>query len=221
MNACSTGPNSNSGRKSPPTRVRPASAWRTPSPTSAPRNRRCRTIYHCNFGAPLLENGARFVAALRRVTPFNAHAARDVERFAEYSGPTRGAIEQVYCLQPAADSTGRSAAMIQNARADRGVALSFSVEQLPFFTLWKNLTSPEDGYVTGLEPGTGFPFNRRIERLAGRVPRLAPGASRKMTIDVTALLGRDDVSRAAAEIKRIQGGTQVQIDREPFKTPTP
>lgn len=176
-------------------------------------------IYHCNFGAPLLENGARFVGAVRRVTPFNAHAARDVERYAEYTGPARGAMEQVYCLQPAADSNGRSAVMLQNARADRGVALSFSVEQLPFFTLWKNLAAAEDGYVTGLEPGTGFPFNRRIERLAGRVPRLAPGASRKMTLDVTALLGRDDVARAAAEIKRIQGGTQVQIDREPFKAP--
>lgn len=176
-----------------------------------------QTIYHCNFGAPLLEPGARFVGAIRRVTPFNAHAARDVDRFAEYSGPTKGFVEQVYCLQPAADSTGRSAVMLQNARGDRGVAIGFSVEQLPFFTLWKNLAATEEGYVTGLEPGTSFPYTRRIERMNGRVPKLAPGASRKMVLEVTALLGKDDVSRATSEIKRIQGGTVTQIDKEPVR----
>ncbi len=176
-------------------------------------------IYHCNFGAPLLQAGSRFVGAVRRVTPFNAHAARDVERFAEYSGPAKGFVEQVYCIEPAADSTGRSLVMLQSARAERGVAMGFSIEQLPYFTLWKNLAATEEGYVTGLEPGTSFPFNRRIERLAGRVPRLAPGASSKMAVDVTVLLSREDVARAANEIKRLQGGREVQLDKEPFTTP--
>lgn len=175
-------------------------------------------IYHCNFGAPLLENGARLVGAIRRITPFNAHAARDIERFAEYSGPTKGFVEQVYCAEPAADSNGRTAVMLQSARADRGVALGFSIEQLPYLTLWKNLAATEEGYVTGLEPGTSYPYTRRFERLSGRVPRLAPGASRKMTVDVTVLLAREDVAHAAAEIKRMQGGRPVQIDKEPFKT---
>lgn len=176
-------------------------------------------IYHCNFGAPLLQSGSRFVGAIRRVTPFNAHAARDVERFAEYSGPTLGFVEQVYCIEPASDSTGRSLVMLQSPRADRGVAMGFSVEQLPSFTLWKNLAAAQEGYVTGLEPGTSFPFNRRIERLAGRVPKLAPGAQRKMGVDVTVLLSRDDVGRAALEIKRLQGGREPQLDKEPFATP--
>jgi hypothetical protein len=176
-------------------------------------------IYHCNFGAPLLQSGSRFVGALRRVTPFNAHAAKDVDRFAEYAGPTRGFVEQVYCIEPASDSTGRTLVMLQNARAERGVALGFSVEQLPYLTLWKNLAATEEGYVTGLEPGTSFPFNRRIERLAGRVPKLAPGASRKMAVDVNVLLSRDDVGRAANEIKRLQGGREAQFDTQPFSTP--
>lgn len=172
-------------------------------------------IYHCNFGAPLLASGARFIGAVRKVTPFNARAARDVERYAEYSGPAKGFVEQVYCVEPAADSTGRTAVMLQSARGDRGVALGFSVEQLPYLTLWKNLAATEEGYVTGLEPGTGFPYTRRIERLAGRVPRLAPGAKKTMAIDVTLLLLREDVAHAANEIKRLQGGREVQIEKEP------
>ena len=174
-------------------------------------------IYHCNFGPPLLEAGARFAGALRRVTPFNAHAARDIERFADYTGPTRGFVEQVYCLQSAADSTGRSRIMLANARVDRGVSLAFSVEQLPYVTLWKNLAATEEGYVTGLEPGTGFPYTRRLERLAGRVPKLAPGASRTFAIEVALLGSREDVTRVANEIRRLQGGREVQVDTDPFK----
>ncbi|MGE3309609.1 MAG: aldose 1-epimerase family protein [Limisphaerales bacterium] len=176
-------------------------------------------IYHCNFGAPLLQAGSRFVGAFRRITPFNAHAARDLDTFAEYAAPTKGFVEQVYCIEPAADSTGRALVMIQNARAERGVALGFSIEQLPYFTLWKNLAATEDGYVTGLEPGTGYPFNRRVERLSGRVPKLAPGASRRMAVDVTVLLSREDVGRAANEIRRIQGGREALFDKEPFPAP--
>ncbi|MCC6232596.1 MAG: aldose 1-epimerase family protein [Verrucomicrobiales bacterium] len=174
-------------------------------------------IYHCNFGAPLLEKGARFAGAVRRVTPFNAHAAGDAERFAEYAGPTPGFVEQVYCLEPAADSTGRSVMMLHNARGDRGVAMAFSVEALPSFTLWKNLAATEEGYVTGLEPGTSFPFNRRVERAAGRVPRLAAGASKTLGLEVGVLLSREDVLRVSSEIKRVQGGREVQLDKEPFK----
>jgi len=176
-------------------------------------------IYHCNFGAPLLQAGSRFVGALRRITPFNAHAAKDVDRFAEYSAPTRGFVEQVYCIEPASDSTGRTLVMLQNARAERGVALGFSVEQLPYLTLWKNLAATQEGYVTGIEPGTGFPFNRRVERLAGRVPKLPPGASRTMAVDVNILLSRNDVGRTAIEIKRLQGGREAQFDTAPFATP--
>jgi hypothetical protein len=105
--------------------------------------------------------------------------------------------------------------MLQNGRADRGVAMSFGVESLPYVTLWKNLAAKEDGYVTGLEPGTGFPYTRRIERLAGRVPRLDPGASRNFAMEIAVLLSPDDVQRAAAEVKRIQGGREVKIERQP------
>ncbi|MBX3747376.1 MAG: aldose 1-epimerase family protein [Verrucomicrobiae bacterium] len=176
-------------------------------------------IYHCNFGAPLLEKGARFSGAVRRVTPFNAHAAKAVEGYAEYAGPTRGFVEEVYCLDPAADATGRSLVMLQNARGDRGVAMAFSVEALPHFTLWKNTAAVEEGYVTGIEPGTSYPYNRRIERLSGRVPRLKAGQSRTLGFDLTVLLSRDDVARASGEVRRIQGGREPVIEREPFRLP--
>ena len=110
-----------------------------------------------NYGPPLLGAGARFSGAVRRVTPFNAHAAKDVATYAECTGPVRGFVEQVYNLHPFADREGRSILMLSNAARDRAVSMGFAVAELPYVTLWKNLTALEEGYVTGLEPGTGFP----------------------------------------------------------------
>ena len=174
-------------------------------------------IYHANYGPPLLGPGARFLAPLRRVTPFNAHAAKSVNTFGDYAGPVKGFIEQVYCLHPLADAQHRTTIMLQNAAADRAITMNFSVEQLPYVTLWKNTNAKEEGYVTGLEPGTGFPYNRRLERLAGRVPKLKAGETREFNIDFTILAHKADVADVAEKIKRLANGNKTQLDTEPVK----
>lgn len=174
-------------------------------------------IYHSNYGPPLLEKCAKFIGAVKQVTPFNARAAEGMKQLTDYEGPTKGFIEQVYCVYPYADANGRTVAMLENAAGDRAVSLAFPVGQLPYFTLWKNTTALEEGYVTGLEPGTGFPYNRRIERQFGRVPRLKPGESRRFTIDFAIHTGRDEVQRVADQITRIQAGRKTQVDAEPAK----
>ncbi len=153
-------------------------------------------LYHVNYGAPLLEAGARFRAAAKSVTPRNDYPAKDIRHFDTFAGPTAGAAEQVYFLEPQADGAGRAKILLHNAAADRGASMNFSVEQLPCFTLWKNTVAIADGYVTGLEPGTGFPNPRQMERQAGRVPRLAPGEARRFALDFA--IHRDRAQVAAA-----------------------
>ena len=172
-------------------------------------------LYHVNYGPPLLGAGARFSGAVGRVTPFNAHAAKDVATYAEYGGPLKGFIEQVYNLHPLADREGRSLLLLRNAAGDRGVSMGFAVAELPFVTLWKNLTALEEGYVTGLEPGTGFPYTRRLEREAGRVPKLKPGETRRFGIDFGVHTTAAAVTAVDAQIARIQNGRNPQIDRAP------
>ena len=41
-------------------------------------------IYHANYGSPLLEQGARLVAAAERVAPFNEHAAKAANKTAHF-----------------------------------------------------------------------------------------------------------------------------------------
>ena len=161
-------------------------------------------IYHANFGPPLLGHGSRFIGAIGEVTPFNDHAAKSTAGFASYDGPTKGFVEQVYVLQPFADEQGSTTVMLSNQAGDRAVTMSYHIAQLPYFTLWKNLTSLEEGYVTGLEPGTSSPANRGIERQAGRVPKLLPGEIRKFGLELAIQAGVTEVSAAAAPIERLR-----------------
>jgi len=172
-------------------------------------------LYHTNFGPPILEEGARFLAPVEAVTPSNDQAAKGVSQYDQYSGPKPGAIEQVYHMQPLADRSGRTLVMIRNKAADTAASLRFDVHELPYLTLWKHLAAPEDGYVTGIEPGTNYPNTRRVERKHGRVPSLSPGESYYMTLDFAVLTGTAEVDQVAQEIARIQGNRRLLLNDKP------
>jgi hypothetical protein len=174
-------------------------------------------LYHGNYGSPLLEEGAKLVAPLSRVVPFNDHAAKFVQSYDTFAKPELGFPEQVYCMFPIADAAGRTETVLHNKAADRGVSMRFSVKELPFLTLWKNTAAEAEGYVTGIEPGTNFPNNRRIERKHGRVPKLDPGASRSATLDFTLLTGPADVGAATRRVAVLQGNTKPQLETKPEK----
>jgi hypothetical protein len=169
-------------------------------------------IYHVNYGAPILGKGTRFIGAVKEVRPFNAHAAKDLDRFRDYEGPTKGYVEQVYAILPYSDEAKKTTVMLQNAAGDRGVTMTYSLDQLPYLTLWKNTTAVEEGYVTGLEPGTGFPANRSTERQAGRVPVLKANEARKFTIDVGLLDSLEEVAKATADVEKISAGRAMTVN---------
>ena len=175
-------------------------------------------IYHANFGAPLLQRGARVIAAINRIEPMNDNAARQIDNYAVYEAPTPGFSEQVYLVTPFSDADGYSRVMLSNADGDRAASISWSVRQLPYLTIWKNTAAVEDGYVTGLEPATGFPFNRKVEREAGRVPRLSPGETRTFELEFGLHVGKEAVREVARSIAVIQGDRAPEIRSAP---PTP
>lgn len=173
-------------------------------------------LYHANFGAPLLEEGARCVTAAERVTPFNENAAKWMSTWDTYAGPKLGFVEQVYCVKPLAGADGKALAMLANKGGDKGVLMSFNTAELPYLTVWKNTNAVEEGYVTGIEPGTGFPYNRRIERKAGRVPKLAAGAARSFTLDFS-ILGAVEVKAVGEGITALQAKRPATIEPAPVK----
>ena len=84
-------------------------------------------------------------------------------------------------------------------------------------SLWKNTNAEAEGYVTGLEPGTNFPSNRRNERAHGRVPKLAAGASHSATIDFTIHTSAEETKHLAEQIAAIQGDVKPVLDETPEK----
>ncbi|QEG01368.1 hypothetical protein Mal15_54440 [Stieleria maiorica] len=172
-------------------------------------------IYHANFGAPLLGDGAKVHAAVKSIAPMDRHAAENIDNYATYLPPTTGFVEQVYLVEPLTDENGATVAVLQNAAGDRAASMHWTPEQLPYLTIWKNTAATADGYVTGIEPGTGYPYNRKIERAAGRVPKLAPGQTRQFTLDIGLHRGQENVAAIVDAVKSIQGDRQPVVKREP------
>lgn len=169
-------------------------------------------LYHTNFGAPLLDGGAQVVAAVKKVVPRNDHAAGSVEQWSRYPAPTPGVEEQVYFLDLIPDSDGRASVMLKDAHGTRAAIVRHSLAQLPCFSQWKNPTALEDGYVTGLEPGTNFPNPRSFEGEHRRVIELAPGASKALRLELQFLNQEQAIAQAEAQINSLQTGEPVLLN---------
>ena len=175
-------------------------------------------LYHANFGPPLLEEGARLLAPVEAVTPFNDHAARDVKRYDQYSGPKPGFIEQVYTIQPLADRSGRTLVMLRNKAADRGrvAALRHPRAALPD-PLEEHWPTSRTVTSRGSSRAPTIPTTAGSSAIHGRVPALSPGESHYMTIDFAVHVGADEVQKAAREIEQIQGDRRPLINEKPEK----
>jgi hypothetical protein len=178
-------------------------------------------IYHSNFGAPLLEKGTKLVVAAERVAPFNDHAAKAVNRWNTYAAPKSGFVEEVYQIFPYADKAGRTTIQLQNAKGDRGVSMNWSLKELPYLTQWKNTVAKTDGFVTGLEPGTSFPHNRKWERAKGRVSKLQPGQSRSFAIAFGVQTTAIEVAAVGKRINTLKGDRKTTVLMKPEKDPFP
>ena len=159
-------------------------------------------LYHTNFGTPLLGAGAEFVAPVKQVAPMNpASAAGGLGDWNRYSGPHgAGYVAKVFNMQLYGDAKGETKAMLKSPDGSQGVLMQFDTHGLPYMSLWKNEVTANAGYVTGLEPGTGFPNPRPVERTAGRVPKLQGGESHHVHLVITALTSKAEVDAAATAI---------------------
>ena len=175
-----------------------------------------QALYHSNFGMPLLEQGARFVAPVKQVSPFNAKAGEELGDWQTYRGPTSDYDETVYNVVPYADAQGETLAMLHNRDAELGVTVGFNTRELPVFSLWKNTDTEKQGYVTGLEPGTSYSYNRSYQRPLGLVPKIEPGEQKHFHVRYELLASKAAVADARKRIEAIQAGRQSEVRQEPL-----
>ena len=161
-------------------------------------------LYHVNFGQPLLDGGSQVVVPVDELVPRNAHAASSIDTWSHYAAETPGFEEQVYFASLLADSNGQTQALLKNAHGTRGALLKFNARQLPCLSVWKNTTSAEDGFVTGIEPGTNYPNPRTFEGDQGRVIALPGKGSVTLNLGFEYCSDAQAVANAESATKRLQ-----------------
>ena len=173
-------------------------------------------IYHSNFGTPLLEEGAVFTAAATEISPFNDYAKAGLKDWQTYLAPTKGYDEMVFNLKPKADADGNTLAVLHNKSGEMGVAVGYNIKQLPVLTLWKNTDTKQQGYVTGIEPGTSYAYNTKYQRPLGLVPKIQPGETKHFDLSYTVLRNASETAAAVAEVAHLQGAEPVREISEPL-----
>ena len=178
-------------------------------------------LYHCNYGPPFLEEGSHLVAPIWKVVPRDPRAAEGTREFDVFGPPQTGFVEQVYFFKLIGNEKGRTSIMLVNKDETKATSVSFSVKELPCFTLWKNTNSLGEGYVVGLEPGTSYPNSKAFERKQERVVKLKPGENYRSEIDLSVFTGRAEVNRAKQRIDEIGKGVEPEILDRPVKEFSP
>ncbi|MEN3753401.1 aldose 1-epimerase family protein [Mangrovibacter yixingensis] len=167
-------------------------------------------IYHSNFGQPILEEGAQFLAPIAQISPFNDYAKKGLSTWQTYAGPTKGFDEMVFNIAPLSGANHQTLAAVVNKAGNKGAAIHFNTTQLPVLTLWKNTDTLKQGYVTGIEPGTSYAYPVTIEREQKRVKQLAPGQSAHFDLTYQLLHSASDVNQIKQDIATIQGDQKVE-----------
>ncbi len=172
-------------------------------------------LYHTNFGPPLLDAGAQFVAPTKIVVPRNAHAAESVRQWDHYLAEQPGFEEQVYFLELLGDEDGNTQTLLKNAHGTLGASTLFNKKQLPCYTVWKNTTAAADGYVTGLEPGVNFPNPISYEKQQNRTLSIAPGTSREFDLELRFHADAASITAAEKVIAKLQGAGEAKVYDKP------
>jgi hypothetical protein len=156
-------------------------------------------LYHCNFGYPLLDHGVRFIYRGRAeywtvpppegediVQPLSFAAMNRLKRVPVAQAKHAGAGERglIVAVEPADD--GRCRVGLINARLRLGLEMIYPAKALPRMAHWQHY-GPMGSYATALEPFYGSLLGRARDEHPSAGSTLAPGESRKYSLQLRVL----------------------------------
>jgi Domain of unknown function (DUF4432) len=172
-------------------------------------------FYHVNLGAPLLAEGARYVAPISDVI-WAAHSSRYRDQGTGYAlvpAPQDHFAEQVWQHEVAADGQGLVLVALLNDRLGLGVQVTTRKDQLPCLYQWQHFQA--GAYALGIEPSTHHVLGNRAARDRGEMIWLRSGEDRRYDARFTVLAGADALAATEARIRATAG----QPD-DPYPTPS-
>ncbi len=173
-------------------------------------------LYHCNFGRPFLDAGARLVSPSLEVAPRDPRAAEDIATWDIYQAPKAGFAEQGNYHHFAAAQDGSTLSMLCNQAADKGVTIRWNKNQLPCFCQWKHTAEDCEGFVTGMEPATNYPNLKTFEREQGRVINLLPQQPYVIDLALEVQENADQVAAIAAEVAGLLAKRKTLVHPNPI-----
>ena len=143
------------------------------------RDAEMQLLYHINLDPAAVGENPTLTPPAGEMQPRDAAAEAGLARWTQIDSPTAGYAEQVFFVTPTDE--------VAITRLE-GTAGAIEVRQsratLPALSLWKCFQPRADGYVLGIEPGTGFPNFKADERDAGRVVTLAAGQTQEHSVTI-------------------------------------
>jgi len=165
-------------------------------------------LYHINFGYPLVDGGARLVAAVQSAAPMDERAEREPRDYPRFLPPQADYEERCYLLRLRPDEEGFIHLALVNPEVGPGLALGaylrYRRDQLPYLVEWKMLR--RGVYAVGLEPANCPLRPRNQLRESGELPMLEPGEVRRFDLEVGVLEGNDELERFARKVALAEGG---------------
>lgn len=160
-------------------------------------------LYHYNFGYPLLDAEAEFLAPVREVvrTVHEDPRAQGVG-YREMAAPRTDFVEQVYQHGVAADAAGVAPAALINPTLKLGAVVEFRPAELPVLAEWQSLQAGV--YALGIEPCTNHLMARADTDERGELIWLAAGDSRAYTTSVSVLAGDAAIAAFRQRVAAIQ-----------------
>lgn len=171
-------------------------------------------LYHINFGWPLVDEGTRFVAPIRRTRWYTDSVTEQRASYHRLPAPQPDFVEQVY-EHELVEWDGQYHAALLNQRRQVGVQVSWDAAAFPRFLQWLHLR--QGAYAVGLEPSTHHIEGAKTARMDGQASWLEHGQSRVYRSTVRVLDGAAKLAEAAHRITSIQ--TQPGSDIPPRVLP--
>lgn len=160
-------------------------------------------FYHVNLGAPLLAEGARYLAPVADVV-WAAHEARYRDQgvgYAEVPGPQDRFAEQVWQHETAADAAGHVPVALMNDRLGLGLQVTTRKDQLPCLYQWQHFQA--GAYALGIEPSTHHVLGNQAARDREEMIWLRSGEERRYDASFAVLADAAEMAGAATRIRAI------------------
>ncbi|MHC4122803.1 MAG: aldose 1-epimerase family protein [Planctomycetota bacterium] len=154
-------------------------------------------LYHCNFGWPLVDEGAMNVwdGSCEPVFDQSPVLFNEKRNYKKCLKPIESGKGNDGCgvIDVLPDRTGICTVGVNNPRLGMALMMRYKKKQLPWLTNWQHWGYGE--YTNALEPGTHPPTGQSKAKEDKTIINLRPGQSRTYELEFVILTDKKDISK--------------------------